>query len=81
MLSDKTLQEISLHCSPGSMLAVTVDKLRQLKCPFRVTCIESVGKNRKSQIVNVDKVFVTKQHPLIYKIDGKLYSYKFFRIV
>lgn len=81
MLSEKTLREINHHCNPDSLLAVTVNKLMRLKCPFYVRCIMSVGNIRKGQIAEVDKVLVTKQHLLIYEIDGKLYSYKSLRIV
>ena len=80
MLSDKTILEINKHTDPSSLLAVTVERLKRIKTPFNVVCIQSTGKIKKGQVVVVDSVHVSKRYSLIYQIGKKHYSYRYFQL-
>jgi hypothetical protein len=81
MLSDKTIEEINRHTDPLSLLAVTVEKLKRIRTPFSIRCVQAVGDIQEGQVVMVDEVSVSRNFRLIYKIRGSYYAYSFFHIM
>lgn len=55
--------------------------LRVLQTPFRVRSIQAVGRISAKSWVKVEEVLSAGQDQLVYRIEGTLYSYRYFEII
>ena len=61
-------------------------KIRVLYTPFKVVCKQNIIEQTKTNLmkgttVYVDEVYSNIQNELLFRINGWLYSYKYFQIV
>jgi hypothetical protein len=78
-MNDRELAELLRYSSPREIYIVTWDnRLVLLICPFEVLVLQNIGILRKSQIVHVDEVKVTKELVTVFVILGNAYYYHHF---
>ncbi len=56
-------------------------KLRKLYCPFMIRCIKTISNIQENSLVYVDEVFKNQEDLILYKIGGKIYSFRNFVIL
>jgi hypothetical protein len=56
-------------------------KIRRLYTPFSVLCTETIDEVNIGSTLCVDEIFDDEDDILLYKINGNLYSYKYFIIL
>lgn len=74
-------QDEVFYLSDTNVLICTKDKLKLVKCPFDVECVVAVNGIYVGEVRTVWRVLNSEDHKLLYKIQGKLYPYKFFHVV
>lgn len=81
-MSNEELAKLLKYSSPYSILIIDKrGRLKELRCPFKVVVITSIGVLRSSQIVDVIQVKVTSQLSTVYIISGLAYHYYYFDIM
>lgn len=81
-MNQKTFAFLLKYSSPFSILVVTeTNKLVELKCPFSVKVVESVGDLRLYEIKIVTKVKIASNFKLVYIIDETPFYYHYFDIL
>ena len=69
-------------CDPTSILIINSSGLiRHLFTPFKVKCVEDVGRFMKGSFVYVEEVAAGDRDELIYLIGEGAYFHKNFRII
>lgn len=64
------------------LLAVTpAGFLRIIYCPFQVRCIIPVGFIKSNTLVNVDAVYNSDEHKLLYKVLNQRVPYHHFLLI
>jgi hypothetical protein len=80
MDNDKILEEIRKYCDPYSILVIADRKLIRIRCPFRVRVrIEFAGWD-EGDIVQVEKIMVTRDLQMVYIIGSNGYHFYLFQI-
>jgi hypothetical protein len=79
--NDRIIEEIRKYCDPYSILAMYGRKLIRIRCPFKVMVLVDYAGWKKGEIVNVDKVMITRDLRMVYIIQGWGYHFFFFRIL
>lgn len=78
----KLIFELQKWVTGNSVLVVTVRGiLLRLYCPFVVECINYTDSIHRGQRCIVSRVGIGSNLELVYIIQGKAYSYKFFKII
>ncbi|MBA3673809.1 MAG: hypothetical protein H0W75_02450 [Chitinophagaceae bacterium] len=83
------LEEKLSFCTYNNNTLIIINpkgNIRVLYTPFKVLCKENIDESHKNKIqkgttVYVDTVYSNIQHQLLFRINGWIYSYKYFRIV
>ena len=76
------IYELQKWCNGNSLLIVTVRGLiLRLYCPFHVECISYIDPFHRGQKCLVSRVGLGSNLELVYIIQEKAYSYKFFKII
>jgi len=55
--------------------------LIRLRTPFKVICIEPVGKILKDDVHSVYLLCASAEYRLLYQITGQFYPYKYFMVL
>ena len=81
MDNDKILEEIRKYCDPYSILVIADRKLIRIRCPFVVRVrIEFAGWD-EGDIVQVEKIMVTRDLQMVFIIGGNGYHFYLFQIL
>ena len=81
-MNEKVFAFLLKYSSPFSILIVTeANKLVELKCPFNVRVIQSVGDLRLDEIKVVTKVKIASNFKLVYIVDETPFYYHYFDIL
>lgn len=82
VLSDMTSKHSIQYCDSSSILIInSTGIIRHLFTPFKVKCIEEVGRFKTGSLVLVDEVAAGDRDELIYLIGEGAYFHKNFRII
>ena len=81
-MTNKELVKTLKYTSPLEILVVTLEnKIKLLKCPFKVMVTYSIGDLKPEQVVFVSEVRVTSQLVTVFIIHGDAYYYYHFEIL
>lgn len=76
------LKELQKWVGGNSILVVTIKGiLCRFNCPFSVEALEEEEGLVVGEKYSVTKVLLDNQLQLVYQIDGRLFSYRHFRIL
>ena len=64
-----------------SVLVIGKSGLRRFYCPLRVMCVRSINVHAPGDVLFVDKVKLSKDMTLSYKIGSFHYAYQYFEII
>jgi hypothetical protein len=81
MDNEQILEEIRKYCDPYSILVITGRKLIRLRCPFRARVLTDLEIWKEGEVIEVEKIMITRNLEMVYIVWGHGYHFYLFRIL
>ncbi len=81
-MNAKQLLKVLKYSSPRIIYVVNFEnKLKALRCPFKVRVLKSVHNLQQGQVLHVVRVWNTDKLDTVFEINGEYYQYHYFDFI